>query len=530
MLKQSIYDIPDDVLTEIHNVWKIDTEPYSPAFIKEMTLEKLEYFTELGLVTEKGRLFRNNDHHIEWYKILQSELIQQFPKDRDLNEDDFSPKTLKKNVIGKVNRRICLEAPREHSKTTSFSVNYPLWRIAKDRNIRIILVSNVASQSESYLREVKGHIERDPVFQDLFGSLVPKYPDKWTDSEIIIDRDALNMKDPTVSATSVGGVILSRRADLIIVDDILNQKNTATQEQRQKLKDWFWNVLMPVLTPDGELVVVGTAWDADDLLESIIGSSTFDVRIRYKAIPNEEDINPETGNPKLLWDGLFTYDQLMAKKNDDPISFYRQYQNEVKQIAQAPIKQEWIKTMTREEFNNTGVRIKKIMVAVDPAVSEDDTENNAQSALVALGRGDDDKYYVLKSRSGYWGIETLLVEVYNFYWELEKDFHVRPEKVLVEDVQAQRWLITMLRRRKNLPAEGVRPTGDKTSRLKMTAPFFSNGEVIFLEGNKQLINQIVGWGREKLKDLVDAFVYTFWDFTNRRKGAKGHNEPRPDAL
>ena len=106
-------------------------------------------------------------------------------------------------------------------------------------------------------------------------------------------------KDPTISTTSVEGTILSKRADIIICDDLLNFENTRTPEQRQKIKDWFNLVLLPVLEPKtGRLIVVGTIWQVGDLMEDLLKDPTFDFRKRYQAIIKE----PEHGTAQeKLW-------------------------------------------------------------------------------------------------------------------------------------------------------------------------------------------------------------------------------------
>jgi hypothetical protein len=515
---ETLFDFSDEKLEEIAREFNALNEMCPLSIRKEAAIERLASFPEIALITERGQMFKNQPHHIEWYNILQSKLIQ-------LNHDEqFSPNTLVFNDIGKINKRIALEAPREHSKTTVFSVNYPLWRIVRNPNIRIILVSNTMTQAEAYLREIKGHIERDPVFNGMFGSLMPNASEKWTASEIIVNRDALNLKDPTVSATGMGGVVLSRRAELIIVDDILNPQNTRTEEQRKQVKDWFNNVLLPVLTPDGEVVVVGTAWHKGDILESLIEKSTFDIRVRYKAIPNEGDINPVTGKPKLLWEGLFTYDQYMQKKQDDPVSFYRQYQNDVRQASDAPIKQEYIHYVNEKELP----KMARIVIGVDPAVSERDTNETAESAVVATGIGIDKKFYVLEISSGKWSFDVLLSEATRVFWSVKDKYGLRPEAVVVEDVNAQKWAIQQMRSRKLLPAMGVRPNADKTSRLKTLVPFFTNSEIFFVVGCEKLVTELVGWGVERLKDLVDAFVYSIWFLTERIPVTSGND--RPDRL
>lgn len=229
--------------------------------------------------------FKNNWHHNLWYDILDNKVVQ---------NDDTG--LLEWNCTPKHNKKIMILAPRSHSKSTVFTVNYPLKEIVSNPNVRIVIVSNTAENAEAFLREIKAHIEREdntkPVdFVSVHGVLVPRFQEKWTDKAIIVQRSDLRLKDPTVSAVGSGGSILSRRADIIICDDILNPENTRTPEQRAKVKSWFHEVLMPVLVPTGRLIVVGTLWHDQDLYSELMEDEDFDVRIRMQAIVRPEALN-----------------------------------------------------------------------------------------------------------------------------------------------------------------------------------------------------------------------------------------------
>jgi hypothetical protein len=141
----------------------------------------------LDFFTEKVLLFDNADHQREWYEVLGNDAL----------------------------KKIALAAPRGHSTTTAFSVNYPLWEIARNHNIRILMVSNTESQSQGFLREIMGRIERDEEYRLFAGDLKLDKPDKWTEREIIVARDHLSLQDPTITTVGMGGTILSKRADII---------------------------------------------------------------------------------------------------------------------------------------------------------------------------------------------------------------------------------------------------------------------------------------------------------------------------
>ena len=240
-----------------------------------------------------------------------------------------------------------LEAPRSHSKTTTFTVNYSLWEIARNRNIRIVIVSNSYTQSTSFLREITSHIERNERLKEVYGKIMPDNPTRWTAADIIVDRSNAKLKDPTVSATSIGGSVLARRADIIISDDILDDSNTRTLEQRKKTEDWFWKVLLPVLEPTGRLVVVGTAWNVEDLYEKLLKSNEFSVRKKYKAIIDED-------KKEVMWKSRWSYETLMKLKGAmGSLAFNQAYQNEALSAEDAVFKSEWLQDAKRKGMQRT---------------------------------------------------------------------------------------------------------------------------------------------------------------------------------
>ena len=155
---------------------------------------------------------------------------------------------------------LCGETYLPTHNSSCFTVVYPLWVIGNNPNIRILIVSNSASQAQAFLREIKDKITKNSMYKEMFGDLFPEDSnepgEKWTNQEIIVRRKATH-KDPTVSAMGAGGAILSKRADIIICDDILNLENTRNAAQRENIKQWYNEVLMPVLEPNGILINVG---------------------------------------------------------------------------------------------------------------------------------------------------------------------------------------------------------------------------------------------------------------------------------
>lgn len=387
--------------------------------------------------------------------------------------------------------KIAEAAPRGHLKTTSFSVDFPLWKMQDDHNIRILLVSAAESQSQSFLREIVGHIERNQDYVDFAGQLKPKSPEKWSGREIIITRDKVDLKDPTISTVGVGGTILSKRADIIICDDILNIDNTKTFEQRQKMKDWFHQVLLPVLVPGGRVIVVGTVWQKEDLLHELLADASYDYRNKLQAIiswPERMDLWDEWyrirmggtqrskidaeyffvanrdemhRGVKVLWEA-FPFKLLYGLWRSNRVAFEKAYQNNIISREDQRFKEEWlerakargtnlrlVKSLTQDQRKEMKVLTQGIDLAAKPKEGADDNAN------LTLGlRRMDDMFQVLGLERGKYTPALWR----NSISDMNDGF--LPDKILVES-NAYQVSLQMDMAEKNLPIEAFNTGGEK---------------------------------------------------------------------
>lgn len=354
---------------------------------QEVKKRGLDFFTQEVLG------FKNVPYQTEWYNVLDNK------------------KYLK----------ILTVAPRNHIKSTAFTVNYPLYRIEEDHNIRILIVTNTATQGQAFLREITSRIERDQTYVDFAGQLKPAVPDRWTSTEIIIDRDRTDIKDPTISTVGVGGTILSKRADEIICDDILSPENTRTVEQRQKLKEWFYQVLLPVLRPGGRIIFVGTVWHPQDLIAELMKDGAWDYRKKFQAViswPTHmelwdewyairmrgEDFAGEAEKffkdnyermhegVEMLWKERWPFVLMYEIYRSNRVSFEKSYQNNIISREDQKFKEEW---MDRAKERGKNLRLyrglepdmlKEYKVrtgGIDSAAGEDEQDDD--NAMITLG-------------------------------------------------------------------------------------------------------------------------------------------------
>lgn len=178
---------------------------------------------------------------------------------------------------GRANR-LLVNTPPNHSKSTTITMDYAVYRICRDPNIRILIVSKTQGMAKKFLYGIKSRLTH-PKYSDLQATFAPNggfkaNSDKWTSTEIYLggdDKDS-GEKDPTVEALGIGGHIYGARADLIICDDCVTLSNAGDWEKHM---DWLRQEAGSRLSPVGKLLVVGTRVAPQDLYRELRNPDHF---------------------------------------------------------------------------------------------------------------------------------------------------------------------------------------------------------------------------------------------------------------
>jgi hypothetical protein len=163
--------------------------------------------------------------------------------------------------------RVLINVPPDHAKSTTFTVNYVVYKIHQNPNIRIVLMSQGRQMAERFLGEIKFKLT-SKIYREMHMRFAPlgdngevgwKDPDgSWTNSAIYVKGKGGD-KDPTVQALGLGGQIYGARADLIILDDIVTTKNAREIEKQEILLDReIDSRLPPEKEGGGLLAILGT--------------------------------------------------------------------------------------------------------------------------------------------------------------------------------------------------------------------------------------------------------------------------------
>lgn len=165
--------------------------------------------------------------------------------------------------------RSVVRMPVGFSKTYSMAA-VGLWQLGRDPTARLAILSASQEQAQKPLMMVRDYIEGtagDGELRLVFPRLrkTQREGDPWTSTKLVVDRPA-GIRDPSLRAVGMGGALPGARLSWILVDDVLDDKNTATVEQLEATKRWFNAVVLSRRDVRGsKIAVVNTPWDRRDL-------------------------------------------------------------------------------------------------------------------------------------------------------------------------------------------------------------------------------------------------------------------------
>jgi predicted phage terminase large subunit-like protein len=148
--------------------------------------------------------------------------------------------------------------PPRHGKSEKASKRFPAWYLGRHPKHQIIAASYNSDLATDFGREVKGIIS-SPEFGDVFGSVGLKQDSRASDRMNTSQGGAYY-------AVGVGTATTGRGAHLGLIDDPFKDREDADSEnQREKVWNWYRSTFYTRLMPGGAIVLIQTRWHEDDL-------------------------------------------------------------------------------------------------------------------------------------------------------------------------------------------------------------------------------------------------------------------------
>ena len=393
---------------------------------------------------------------------------------------------------------------RGSAKTSFTSTMLPLWAALQhpERYPFIVLISDTATQAAANIAAIKHELENNSLLKNDFAKrqiwnkefsefeATLESNEEWQSKNMLLDNGV------RIFARSRGQKIrglrhLSNRPTLIIVDDPEDGEWVKTKENRNKTDRWLKSEVIPALSADGRLVVIGNLLHDDALMSRLKKSGLFHV-LEFPLITKKGEVTWTARYPTLQ--SLLTQRQLMGE-----VAWQRE-------MLLNPVSEEGAEVRPSDiQYYDTVPRVPQGLRGhgIDLAIS-----TKASADYTAKVHGD---IYYEDSRPFVY-IQKYPLNVHFTFHQMLEYMKTVPESggqhiMFVEDVAFQKAAIQEMERA-SLPVVPLRPIADKRARLRVAAIYIKNGTVKFPRtGCEELIAQLLNFGTEAYDDLVDALVY-----------------------
>jgi hypothetical protein len=180
---------------------------------------------------------------------------------------------------GKIRRLIINLPPR----SLLASIAFPAWCLGHGPSAQILCVSYAQDLADKLARDCRS-VMMSPWYRRIFPTRLA--PHRQAVQEFITTAQGYRL------ATSNGGVLTGRGADIILIDDPLKPEEALSDTQRQAANEWFSHTLYSRLNDKqhGAIVIIMQRLHEDDLVGHVLTQEPWEV-VCFPAIAEEDEVH-----------------------------------------------------------------------------------------------------------------------------------------------------------------------------------------------------------------------------------------------
>lgn len=330
-----------------------------------------------------------------------------------------------------------------------------------------LIVSDTATQAESLIADISDMLRSSSlpyrVIRDVAGEIELEFEGR---RYFIVGKGA---------GSSMRGIKRARRrADLIILDDIINDELVRNRMRIDRLNRWFYKALLPSLSPDGDIYAVGTPLSQNDLFMHLC------------SLHHTLEISLKPG----VWTDRFSDDWIEAKKQEyRNAGMLREYKQEYELVLTdsetAIFDMSRLHTIAEDEVPDSLTWF----CTLDGAFSEADSAD--WSAFAVLGIDAQGSWYLAP-----YDMKSNPVKVIDKLFELQSRYGFYD--VGIEKGQFKLAMETEISRRQieyqqYFSVVPLNTAGSKISRIKALVPIVNSGRLTVIdtgEAAERLVEQM----------------------------------------
>lgn len=432
-----------------------------------------------------------------------------------------------------------IAAPRGEAKSTNVGLIFLIWCLVTGRKHFCCLIMDAFEVAATMLEAVKAELEANP-------RLAMDYPDSTGAGRVWKAGVIVTPDNRKVQAFGAGKRMRGLRhgpyrPGLVICDDLENDENVRSPEQRDKLERWLKRTVLQLGANDAttDYLVIGTVLHYDSLLSRLLNNPLWHAK-RFQAIvawPARMDLwdrfealllndgeeaalafhaqhaeDMEAG-AKVSWPAARPLLRLMIlRARDGHDTFDSEYQNDPVSGEDAPFancilfwvdhSREWV------FYGACDPSLGKFGAGRDPSAIGIGGYNRATGVLD-----------VIEARIAKRLPDRIIEDII----ALQGEYHCLAWAV--EAVQFQEFLRTELVKRSAqrgipVPARAVTPHADKVLRIESLQPHMANGLIRLRPEQRTLIEQLRHWPKADHDDGPDM-LQMLWAICHRAAAGAG---------
>jgi predicted phage terminase large subunit-like protein len=395
--------------------------------------------------------------------------------------------------------RLIVNQPPRSLKSHCASVAFPAYLLGHDPTAQIACTSYGQELADKHALDCR-RIMASAWYQALF-PYTQLSAERQAVGEFMTTRQGYRL------STSVGGGLMGRGANFIIIDDPLKPEEALSNTQRKTVNDWFDHTVYSRLNDKqtGRIILIMQRLHEDDLVGHVLGMEPWKV-VRFPAIAEEDEthvIQTPSGARRFERrigealhpdrEPLEILDRIREAQGE--YNFAGQYQQAPAPLGGGLVKAEWFKIHTPADLPST---FEMIFQSWDTANKP--TELSDYSVCTTWGIREKHVYllHVFRKRLGY-------PELKRAVRDQAEEFG--PRTILVEDKASGTQLIQELVSEGMHAIKKYEPTLDKIMRMHSVTSTMENGFVHLPDKAPWLgeyLHELTSFPKGKWDDQADS--------------------------
>lgn len=417
---------------------------------------------------------------------------------------------------------LAIAAPRGEAKSTLISQLFTLYCLVAQKKRYALIVMDSIDQAYPMLEAIKVELEFNQRLRVDFPEIAGQGR-VWQAATIVTKA---NQKVQVAgSGKKLRGLRHGAyRPDLVVLDDIENDEQVRSPEQRDKLHDWLKKTVLPLGAAGDKLdvVYIGTILHYDSVLNRTLSSKAWKTA-KFKALIRQPD-------DMSLWD---KWEDLYLNEGEAVAdAFYSQNKSAMDKGAVVSWAARPILTLMKirardghatfdSEYQNDPLSSDDAMFAnaltywtelpgelvyfgaLDPSLGKAGASRDPSAILVGGYHRETGKLYVIEAQIKKRLPDLIIEDVIR----MQKQYQC--QRWFVETVQFQEFLKDELVKRSAqrgipVPATATKPNTDKMLRIESLQPHMANGLILLHSSQATLISQLRHFPKADHDDGPDA--------------------------